>query len=1319
MKERVAPPRSVIVLALIVMMAAAMWVTLPPVMGTAVAGEGAWERQDSGTTVNINAVSAVGTDEVWAAGNGGAILYSGSAGEQWGAQDSGMTTDLYGISMNKDTGVQGWAAGNTSWGARNMVYFDGKSWTKQDLWYNRYIRGVSSPGHDHCVVVGLEADSWRTIDGGKNWPAVSWEKHKDMYGVTSTFDNTGGKFVAWIVGENGCIAHSADLGKSKKWSTQSSPVDALILRGVSAVDPNTAWAVGDNGTILKTTDGGATQWKQQASPTGKDLHAVCAVDASTAWAVGETGTIIKTEDGTNWSTEASGTSKDLNGVSAVDSENAWAVGDTGTILHYVPQPKIMDCSPDSAHQGETLTVEITGSNTNFEQGESVVSLGTGITVDSSFVVNPTEVNAEITVADDAPTGTRDVQVTTGGETPTALSDGFTVLEKPKEPPRIDNVDPDHGTTGTRVTLSGSHFGSSRGDSWVMFNDGVTVYDYYSWADGEIVCEVPSGAQTGPVFVHTWTDSNKDHVFTIDQPHVPTITDVLPNHVKQGESNYQVNITGEYTHFGAGSTVTFSPSDGITVVSTGVSDSSHVIANINVDANAPTGNRSVTVVTGSEHPTAYPGFTVQKAQTTPPELDSLNPDWGYYGDTVTLSGRQFGTGDGSMVTFHDGKVATDYMSWADEKIEVKVPSGATTGMVTVTTSQGTSGGKLFTVSEPYIKDCDPVKVHQGNTVTLDVLGEFTHFQPGVSHIVITGGGIQIGATQVHDENHASALITVADDAAPGTRDITVVTGSETPALLKNVFTILPKYKTPPALRSLHPSAGMVGSQVVILGERLGEARGSSAVTFNGTPVTNYVSWEDHKIECTVPMGASGGLVKLNTSWGTSNGLHFDVQDFTFYFAEGTCRPGFEPYFSIQNPGGEDADVEITYMKGDGTTEVQVLMVPATTRSTVTVKQKLGEADDAAHDFSARVECTNGEEIIVERPMYFNYKGSFPGGTDVIGALATSERVYFAEGTTRPGFTPYFTIQNPGDSTIKETLSYMNGDGTTITEDVEITATTRETVNAEDKLGTGDDPSHDFSTAIQSTDSAKIVAERPQYFDYHGWCTGGTCVVGISAPTETFFLAEGTCRELFDPYITIQNPGAHQSEVVITYMRGDGETQDQALTMAPESRSTVAVKDILGSGDSDAYDFSAIVRTVDKTDIIVERPTYFNYKNMWTGGSDTVGAISDASAFYFAEGSCRPGFEPYLTIQNPNLGPADIRITYMRGDGVNDTQELTIAPHSRQTVTVTDVLGQGDSAAYDFSARVECANGRAIVAERPMYFNYNGLWPGGHDVVGFAP
>jgi hypothetical protein len=122
-------------------------------------------------------------------------------------------------------------------------------------------------------------------------------------------------------------------------------------------------------------------------------------------------------------------------------------------------------------------------------------------------------------------------------------------------------------------------------------------------------------------------------------------------------------------------------------------------------------------------------------------------------------------------------------------------------------------------------------------------------------------------------------------------------------------------------------------------------------------------------------------------------------------------------------------------------------------------------------------------------------------------------------------------------------------------------------------------------------------------------------------------------------------------------------------------------------------------------------------VWTGGHDVVGAASAASTFYFAEGSCRPNFDPYICIQNPGSVDASVTITYMKGDGTTDSQVVSVPRNSRSTVRVVDKLGQANDAAHDFSSKVECTNGQQIIAERPMYFNYNSVWTGGHDVVGY--
>jgi hypothetical protein len=465
---------------------------------------------------------------------------------------------------------------------------------------------------------------------------------------------------------------------------------------------------------------------------------------------------------------------------------------------------------------------------------------------------------------------------------------------------------------------------------------------------------------------------------------------------------------------------------------------------------------------------------------------------------------------------------------------------------------------------------------------------------------------------------------------------------------------------------------------------------------------------------------------------------EAQASTFYFAEGTCRPTFDPYICIQNPdNATDAQVTITYMLGNGTNTPQTLTVPKSSRTTVTVKNILGSGDDAAHDFSAKVECTNGVPIIAERPMYFSYRSTMgviiTGGSDVIGALQPRPTFYFAEGTCRPNFDPYLCLQNPGAANSNVLITYMLGNGATRTQSVVVPPRTRKTIAVKATLGSGNDAAHDFSAKVTTTDGTNIVAERPMYFSYISSLgiqeTGGHDVVGAATPAKAFYFAEGTCRPNFDPYICIQNPGPGTANVKITYMLGNGNIVPQTVSVPTNTRTTVAVKSILGSGADEAHDFSAKVETTNGARIIAERPMYFNYTSSMgvpiTGGHDVIGALYASGAFYFAEGTCRPNFDPYLCIQNPTAVNIAVDITYMKGDGTTSEQALTVPHNSRFTVNVKNQLGSGDDAAHDFSVRVESLNVdyNDVIVERPMYFNYRNsmgvFLTGGHDVVGYTP
>jgi poly-gamma-glutamate capsule biosynthesis protein CapA/YwtB (metallophosphatase superfamily) len=419
--------------------------------------------------------------------------------------------------------------------------------------------------------------------------------------------------------------------------------------------------------------------------------------------------------------------------------------------------------------------------------------------------------------------------------------------------------------------------------------------------------------------------------------------------------------------------------------------------------------------------------------------------------------------------------------------------------------------------------------------------------------------------------------------------------------------------------------------------------------------------------------------------------------TWYFAEGTTREGFNEYLCLLNPNAGATAASVTYMLGTGENVSKEYGLAPNSRTTIDVSADV----PAGNDVSVKIEAR--DPVVAERPVYFRYKGTITGGHDVMGANAPAKEWYFAEGTCRPGFETYLSIQNPESAEAAVKMTYMLGDGDTKEEMLSVAGRSRKTVAVSGTLGIADDTAHDFSCRVETTNDTRVVAERPTYFDYKGW-TGGHDVLGANAPAKEWYFAEGTCRPGFESYLCIQNPSAASADVKVAYMLGDGSTRDQSITVSGNSRYTVFVDDVLGRGDDPAHDFSVKVESTNGAGIVAERPMYFSYRGAWTGGHDVLGAAAPQAQWYFAEGTCRPGFDPYITIQNPEPTNATVRLSYMLGDGTSKEGSLTVRARSRATVIVKDALGEANDTAHDFSCKVESTDGTPIVAERPVYFSY---------------
>jgi hypothetical protein len=427
-------------------------------------------------------------------------------------------------------------------------------------------------------------------------------------------------------------------------------------------------------------------------------------------------------------------------------------------------------------------------------------------------------------------------------------------------------------------------------------------------------------------------------------------------------------------------------------------------------------------------------------------------------------------------------------------------------------------------------------------------------------------------------------------------------------------------------------------------------------------------------------------------------------YDYYFAEGYTGPGFQEYLSLGNPNDTATSATITYMFSDGAVKEQKVDVPPMSRTTVNVNAEVGPD----REVSARV--SSDLPMLAERPMYFNYKGKWPGGHVAVGATNPSSNWYFAEGYTGPGFEEWICVLNPGDNDTGLNFVFQTQEeGEIQRNNYIVPAHSRRSFYINEILGEG------YQTSLHISGGA-IVAERVMYFDYqgtsgHSW-KGGHCSMGATNIQDEFYFAEGTTRAGFEEWITIQNQLNETQEIYATYQlgKGQGEEIKKTYVIPGKTRYTIYVPAEVGP-DKDV----SVHLTCKWHHFMAERPMYFDYRyeNVAAqGGSCVMGAQSPASGWFLAEGYTGPGFEEWICIQNTGDAVSVVEITYYtQEEGALKPRVYYIPPHTRSTVMVNDSAGPN----YQLSTGIRVVSGPDVVVERPMYFNFYDN-DGGHVVLG---
>jgi len=267
--------------------------------------------------------------------------------------------------------------------------------------------------------------------------------------------------------------------------------------------------------------------------------------------------------------------------------------------------------------------------------------------------------------------------------------------------------------------------------------------------------------------------------------------------------------------------------------------------------ANTGGSVGNVLTASGHYSASgsPAFYVTYSVPAP-SISGISPTSGNVGNGVTISGANF-TG-ATSVAFNGTGVG--YTVNSDSNITTSVPSGATTGAISVTTPSGTGYSNTFTVTLlPSISGLSATSGNAGDSIIIT-----GNYFSGASSVTFNGTGASYAVN-----SNTQITTTVPVGATTGTISVSNTGGTG----YSGTFTVT----TLPSVSSLSPSSGNAGTSVVVTGNGF---TGVSSVAFNGT-TASYTVNSNTQITTTVPVGATTGTISVSNTGGTGYSGTFTV------------------------------------------------------------------------------------------------------------------------------------------------------------------------------------------------------------------------------------------------------------------------------------------------------------------------------------------------------------------------------------------------------------------------------------------------------------
>jgi hypothetical protein len=475
-----------------------------------------------------------------------------------------------------------------------------------------------------------------------------------------------------------------------------------------------------------------------------------------------------------------------------------------------------------------------------------------------------------------------------------------------------------------------------------------------------------------------------------------------------------------------------------------------------------------------------------------------------------------------------------------------------------------------------------------------------------------------------------------------------------------------------------------------------------------------------------------------------GQAIDKPATTFYFAEGTVRPGFVTMLVLENLATVPANIEVRFAAVDASGQ-KVDVKPLTFsvdplgRTSRNIADHVSAQGGDVADLS--MEVRSDRDVAAERTLYFrtNLAGGASGVTSGIGTTQTARKWYFPEGPIADGFEESLVFFNPGTTNSRVTVKFTTAvsaipgqeqklDNLTL----EVPPNGRTARNIKDFLrNIGAKVPLDVSASVEGTEP--IVVERVLYFktDRAGGASGGTIVAGATAGAGKWYFAEGSSKVGPAQSLTVMNVSDKEASLKILLRAFDTADKNKKVTtkpleeiLPPHGRKSYDMADVMKTkGLINNFDVSIEVEA--NRNVVVERTVFFHTDAAGgvSGGYSVFGTSLPSRKLAFPAGRVANDADTEFTFLNPGTSKAKVTLQFAAVDGSGKAvpipeAKIDIDSDSRAERNLKDLLPAGASTPLDVSVRVE-AN-VPVIAERIHYVNSSlaGGVSGGSLVPGYV-